>query len=469
LKTLGKLLVFLVVLAGVVGAVMHFAPNLRLNLPVFGGASPSATATTAANAQRDAPVPVSVAAAQTADVPIYLEGVGTVKALNTVTVKPQIDGKITEITFTEGANVKKGDVLAKLDPVTVQAALDQVKAKKALDDAIYANGIRDLDRDNKVGTLGVTQQAIDTQRALVAQQKAQIAADQATIDNAQAQLAYANVASPIDGVTGIRQVDVGNIVRNQTDAIVVVAQIQPISIYFTLPQQQLGDVNRGMAKGPLSADALTTDGGQVLDSGVLKVIDNQVDPTTGTIKLKADYPNANRQLWPGQFVSVRLKVDTLKGVVVAPTAAVQQGPTGSFVYLAGDDNTVSVRTVTTGQTSGDNTVITAGLKAGDKFVTNGFSRLKDGAKIIAGGGKGGGKPAAAPASGTGVSGAAAPSADNSGGSVLATPANAAETGDAGGAAVDPTKAHHHKNSGTGADPAATPPGAVGAKTVAPSQ
>lgn len=405
-------------------------------------------------------MPVAVAAAEIADVPVFEDGVGTVKALNTVTVRPQIDGKITEMTFTEGAEVKKDDVLARLDPITVKAQLDQVKAKKALDDAMLANTLHDLDRFTKVGTLGVTQQQIDTQKALVAQQKAQVDADQAAVASAEALLAYADVTSPINGITGIRQVDIGNIVRSQTDPIVVVAQVQPISVIFTLPQQQLGEIVRGMAAGALGADALTTDGGTVLDSGTLKVIDNQVDPTTGTIKLKANFPNPKRQLWPGQFVSVRLRVNTLKNVVVAPTAAIQQGPAGSFVYLAGDDNSVSARPVTVGMSAGERTVVTAGLNSGDKLVTTGFSRLKDGAKISVGPSNGS-KPAQVPVPAP-TSGAAtmpAPTASNLPGSGLLDPASAAEAD----SQADPNKTqgkHHRRKAGTpgaAADAGVNPP------------
>ena len=420
MRTPAKIATALVVLAVGVGALTHL-PALQTHLSSLHLPWPTAPAGPV-RAGRDQAVPVAIATAKTADVPVFVNGIGTVKALNTVTVRPQIDGKITEMTFTEGAEVKKGDLLARLDPVTVKAQLDQVLAKKALDEALLANSMRDLDRDNKVGTLGVTQQVIDTQKALVAQQKAQIQADQASIDSAQAQMAYADVTSPIPGITGIRQVDVGNIVRNQTDPIVVIAQIQPISVIFTLPQQQLSDVNSGMATGQLQAEALTTDGGKVLDTGKLQVIDNQVDPATGTVKFKAEFPNAKRQLWPGQFVSVRLKIDTLKNVVVVPTVAVQQGPSGTFVYFAEDDNTVSVRPVTIGQSDSDRTVIAKGLADGDDIISNGFSRLKDGARFTTAPSKGSGKPAASPST------APAPAASTSGSAIAATAAAAGVSG-----------------------------------------
>ena len=420
-KTPGWIATALVVAAVGVGLYQHPEAwqTVTAHLPSVGASATSAAS--AARANRDGPVPVTLATAAAADVPVFVNGIGTVKALNTVTVRPQIDGKVTAITFTEGAEVKVGDVLAKLDPVTVKAQLDQVMAKKALDEALLANSMRDLERDTKVGTLGVTQQVIDTQKALVAQQQAQLQADQASIDSAQAQLAYANVTSPIPGITGIRQVDVGNIVRNQTDPIVVIAQVQPIDVIFTLPQQQLADVNAGMAAGPLQTEALATDGGKVLDTGILQVVDNQVDPTTGTVKYKAEFPNATRQLWPGQFVSVRLKINTLKNVVVVPTVAVQQGPTGAFVYYAEDDNTVSVKPVTVALSAGERTVISKGIAEGDDIVVTGFSRLKDGARVTtktSAPANGGPKPAAkAPAP-------SAPAVKPGGGAGLVPPAAA---------------------------------------------
>jgi multidrug efflux system membrane fusion protein len=331
---------------------------------------------------RDAVVPVSLYTASTSDVPVTLEGVGTVKALNTVTVRPQIDGKIVEIDFKEGDEVKQGDVLAKLDPVTMKAQVDQAMAKKALDEALLANSQRDLDRFAKAGTLATTQQQLDTQKALVAQQAAQVKADQAAIDNVNAILAYANITSPISGRTGIRMVDAGNLVRASTDGIVVVAQIQPISVLFTLPEQDLAKIAAGMGKGQIAAEAVSTDGTTVLDKGTLQVVDNQVDTTTGTVRLKAEFPNTARQLWPGQFVTVRLVVDTLKQVVTVPTPAVQQGPNGPFVFVAGDDKTVAVRNVKVAMQTADISVISSGLATGDRVVGSGFGRLRDGARYV---------------------------------------------------------------------------------------
>lgn len=328
------------------------------------------------------PVSILAEAARTADVPVYLEGVGSAKARNTVTVRAQVDGKLLSVNFKEGQDVRKGDVLAKIDPVTYKAQLDQATAKKALDEALLANSRRDLERYEKVGTLAITQQQIDTQRALIAQQEAQIKQDEASIENLDAILGYTDIVAPIDGRTGIRQVDEGNIVHaGDTTGIVVITEIRPISVMFTLPQQNLPTLSRASAVGTLTAEAFTTDSHEMLDTGILQVIDNQVDPTTGTVRLKADFPNTKLQLWPGQFVNVRLLVDTLRNVVVAPTAAVQRGPNGPYVYVVNDDKTVTMRTVKVAQQDEKDAVFAEGVKADENVVTSGFSRLEDGAKV----------------------------------------------------------------------------------------
>lgn len=335
--------------------------------------------------------PVSVIAkpAQTSDVPIYFEGVGSVKALNTATVRAQVDGQLVSVDFVEGQDVKKGDVLAKIDPVTYQAALDQAVAKKALDEALLANTKRDLQRFEKVGTLAISQQQIDTQRALIAQQQAQIKSDAAAIENAKAIVGYTTIVAPFDGRTGIRLVDQGNLVHaGDAGGIVVITQVQPISVIFTLPQQDLPTLTKSIDAGKLSAQALSTDSQTELDTGFLEVIDNQVDQQTGTIRLKANFPNDKRQLWPGQFVNVRVLVDTLKNVVVAPTEAIQRGPDGAFVYVVSDDNTVKMRPVKIARQDEKQAVIAEGVTAGEKLVTTGFGRLKDGASVSVSDGNG---------------------------------------------------------------------------------
>ena len=329
------------------------------------------------------PVPVLATAARTADVPVYLDGVGTVKALNTVTVSSQVDGKIIEISFKEGQDVPKGFVLAKIDPTTYQAAFDQTVAKKAQDESQLANARLDLDRYTKLmATNAVNKQQLDTQRALVTQLEAQVKLDQAAMDNARAILSYTNVVAPIAGRTGIRQVDQGNIVQGSNGtAIVIITQLQPISLFVSLPQQNLPDLNKGMAETQLPVEALSPGGNSVLDTGKIVVIDNQVDQTTGTVKLKAEFSNADMQLWPGQFVNVRVLIDTLRQVVVVPTAAIQRGPNGAFVYVVKDGDTVTVRRVTLTQQNDVQAVVATGLQAGERVVTTGFARLTEGTQV----------------------------------------------------------------------------------------
>lgn len=368
-RSLGTAVVALIVIG--VAAAIWWQPA-RQQQPRFGRGAPG-----------DGPVPVIAALTKRADVPVYLDGVGTVKALNTVTVLPQVDGRLLSVNYKEGQDVTPGFLLAKIDPVTYQAAYDQALAKKAQDEATLANGRLDLERYTKLAASNsVARQQLDTQKALVAQLEAQVKLDQAAIENARAVLDYTNIVAPIAGRTGIRLVDQGNYVRAAgSSAIVVITQLQPLSLLFTLPQQQLGDVNRSFAKGPLQVDAFGPDNKTVVDTGELKVVDNQVDSTTGTIKLKAEFPNREFQLWPGAFVNVRLLVDTLRQVVVVPTAAVQRGPEGTFVYVVGPDNKVAVRPVTVAQQDEVQAVISKGLDSDERAVTTGFARLTAGSEV----------------------------------------------------------------------------------------
>ena len=333
------------------------------------------------------PVPVLAAAAAKADVPVYLDAVGTIKALNTVTVRPQVDGKLLSVGFKEGDDVKKGDVLARIDPTTYQAQLDQAIAKKAQDAAQLANARIDLDRYEKLmASNAINRQQFDTQRALVNQNAALVQSDQAAIENAQATLGYTTIVAPIAGRTGIRMVDEGNIVHasDANSAIVVITQLKPISVLFSLPQQDLGQVNDAFAKAPLTIEAQRPDSDAVIDRGTLRVVDNQVDQTTGTVKLKAEFPNTGLALWPGQFVNVRLLIDTLKDVVVIPTGAVQRGPNGTFVYVVKDDNTVAIRPIAVQKQDETLTVVKNGLTPPERVVTTGFVRLTDGSKVAIG-------------------------------------------------------------------------------------
>lgn len=331
----------------------------------------------------DGPVPVIAALTKRADVPVTLDGVGTIRALNTVTVRAQVEGKLLQVSFKEGQDVKRGDVLARIDPTTYKAQLDQAVAKKAQDEATLANAKIDLDRYTRlVASNSVARQQLDTQKATVSQLEALVNLDQAAIDNARAVLQYTTITAPLDGRTGIRLVDEGNIVRGaDATGIVVITQLRPISVLFTLPQQQLGDVTAALARGSPTVEVFGPDNKTVIETGTLQVVDNQVDQTTGTIKLKAEFPNQNLRLWPGQFVNVRLLVDTLKQVVVSPTAAVQRGPNGTFVFVVQPDNTVAVRPVTVSQQNETQAVIASGLQPDERVVTTGFARLTGGSDV----------------------------------------------------------------------------------------
>ena len=339
-----------------------------------------------AGARLDLPVPVLAATPRIQDVPVYLDGVGSVKALNNVIVRAQVDGKLIAVNFTEGQDVKKGDVLGEIDPVIYKAQYDQAVAKKAQDEALLANQRLDLIRYQQLATsnAGSKQQA-DTQRALIAQQEALINADQAAIDNAQATLGYTKIIAPLTGRTGLRQVDQGNIIHAaDVTGLVIITQLQPIAVTFSLPQQQIVRVNAASAKGILAVDVFGNDGVTVVDTGKLTGIDNQVDPTTGTLKLKAEFPNDKFQLWPGQFVNVRLKVETIDKAIVVPTSAVQRGPAGTFSYVIGEGDIATAKPVVVTQQNENDAVIASGLTTSDSVVTTGFANLSDGAKVLIG-------------------------------------------------------------------------------------
>ncbi len=333
------------------------------------------------------PIPVVTAVAVTRDMPIYQDGLGTVQAFNTVTMKAMVDGPLVTVNFREGQAVHKGDVLAQIDPRTFQAALDNAVAKKAQDEAQLANARLDLARYQKlVANAYTSAQQADTAKAQVAQFAALVQQDQAQIDTARTQLSYSTIVAPIDGLTGIRQVDPGNIVHAvDATGIVVITQLQPISVLFTLPQQTLPAVASAMAAGPAPVLALAQDatGGppRLLDSGVLAVLDNQVDSTTGTIKLKATFPNQQHRLWPGGFVSVRLRTEVAKDALVVPPSAIQRGPRGPYVFVIGPDSTAKRRLVTVGYEDEAASIVTGGLKAGETVVVDGASRLSDDTKV----------------------------------------------------------------------------------------
>lgn len=334
--------------------------------------------------------PVIAEAARRMDVPVHLDGVGTVQAYNSVTVRTQVEGRLIQVAFREGQEVKRGDLLARIDPTTYKAQLDQAEAKLAQDAAQLANAKLDLARYTRLAeTNYATRQQADTQRATVAQLEAQLRADQAAVDNARAVLGYTTIAAPLDGRTGLRLVDEGNIVRpSDANGLVVVTQLKPISVVFSLPQQHLPAVNAALGQAPPTVVVANDDGSKPIDNGTLEVIDNQIDQTTGTVKMKATFPNAELLLWPGQFVNVRLLVRTLLGVVVVPSAAVQRGPDGPFVYVVEGEDRARLRRVVVGAQDDNQAVIAQSLEAGERVVTTGFARLYDGARIAVSAGQG---------------------------------------------------------------------------------
>jgi multidrug efflux system membrane fusion protein len=335
----------------------------------------------------DAPVPVTVVAVQARDVPIYLTALGTVQALNTVTVNAQVSGQIQSIHFQEGQELAAGDLIAQIDPRTYQAALDQAVAKKKQDAAQLAASTSTLKRyEDLMRKHFVAAQDLENQRQTVAQQTALVAADDAAIASARTQLGYTRITAPIAGIAGIRQVDVGNLVTaNGGTGIVVLTQVHPINVMFTLPEQNLDQVRSGQGEAPLVVTALDRTDAHPIATGVLKVIDNQIDTTTGTFRLKSEFPNADNALWPGQFVNVRLQTKTITGGLVVPATAVQRGPEGNYVYALAADDTVAMKAITILGDAGDNgTLVAAGsVAAGDKVVTEGQFRLKPGSKVIA--------------------------------------------------------------------------------------
>jgi len=331
-----------------------------------------------------APAPVVAGQAKSGDFPLYLDGLGTVQAYNSVTVRARVDGEIQQIDFKEGQDVKQGDVLVQIDPRPYQAQLQQAQAKKAQDAAQLANAQLVLQRDAElIKNRVIDQQTYDTQRYSVTQLQALAAADDAAIYNAQTQLDYTRIVAPISGRIGLRLIDVGNMIHSSdSNGILVINQVQPISVVFTLPQQDLAAVRKAQQGGkPLTVFALDRDNFSTLATGVLEVVDNQIDAATATVKLKAKFENTDDALWPGQFVNVRLQLGVESGAISVPDAAVQRGPNGSYVYVIGPDETVSMRTIATGASENGSTLVTSGLKGGERIVVDGQYRLQPGAKV----------------------------------------------------------------------------------------
>jgi multidrug efflux system membrane fusion protein len=373
-----------------------------------------------ASARSVPPVPVVAGVVVRKDVPIYLDGLGTVQAFNTVTVRPRVDGQLIKVGFVEGQDVHVGDVLAQIDPAPFKTALAQNVAKQGQDAAQLANAELDLKRNaDLLKDKILSQQVYDTQKALVDQLQAAVRADQAAIDSAQVQLNYTTVTSPIDGRTGLRQVDQGNIVHaSDSSGLVVITQLRPISVAFTLPEQTLNEIHQHMAAGDLTVLAMDRDNRTVLGEGKLAVIDNQIDIATGTIKLKATFPNEDLRLWPGQFVNPRLLVTTRKDGIVVPASVVQRGPEGSYVFVITKDTkkanaqgqehppsasqdtntpqenlTVEIRPVTVTQIENGEALIDKGLNPGERVVVDGQYKLQAGSKVRPSQSAKGGKPA----------------------------------------------------------------------------
>jgi len=354
--------------------------------------SSKSTAAAAAGARGAAlPVPVVEGVVATKDVPIYLDGLGTVQAFNTVTIHTRVDGQLMKVEFAEGQDVKAGDVLVQLDPAPYQAALAQAVAKQAQDAAQLDNARVDLQRyADLLKTDSITQQIYDTQKALIAQLEATVKADQAAADSAKVNLDYTTIRSPIDGRVGIRQVDAGNLVHtSDANGIVVVTQLRPISVVFTLPEQVLSKLHENQSAGSdYPVLAVSRDNTKVLAAGKLAVIDNQIDTTTGTLKLKATFANEDLHLWPGEFINTRLLLNTLTNGVIVPASVVQRGPDGAFAFVIQADQTVQMRTIKVTQIEAGEALIASGLNPGERVVVDGQYKLQPGSHV---------KPAGAPA------------------------------------------------------------------------
>ena len=330
-------------------------------------------------------IAVDLATVTPRDMPVYLEGLGTVQAFYTVTVSSRVDGQVERVAFTEGQDVKKGALLAQIDPRPFQAALGVAIATRDKDRAQLENAHHDMDRYELLAPEDLaSKQTVDTQKALTAQLTAQLKGDEAAIDNARTQLEYTSIRSPIDGRTGIRQVDPGNNVHaSDSTGIVMVTQIEPISVIFSLPEEHFSQLSEALQRGPVSVVALSREDAKELDQGTVALIDNQIDQTTGTLRVKATLPNKQRRLWPGEFVNMRVLTQVQTQVLTIPTSAVERGPDGVFTYVVQPDSTVKVVPLTTGAENGGFVVVEKGLKAGEQVVASNQYRLQPGARIKA--------------------------------------------------------------------------------------
>jgi multidrug efflux system membrane fusion protein len=351
-----------------------------------------------AHAAGPRPVSVSIAPVQKQDMPVYLSGLGSVTAFNTANIKSRVDGQIMRVAVKEGQTVRQGQLLIEIDSRLFQVQLEQAQAQLSRDQAQLGDAKLNLDRDTALIPSGsISQQQVDTQRALVHQVQGTVNNDQALIDNAKLQIAYCHIAAPFNGRIGLRQVDPGNIVH-ATDAnpMLVLTQLEPIAVIFTLPEDVLQSVAQHMRKATLTVDAFSRDDQTKLATGKLLTIDNQIDQTTGTAKLKAVFDNKDSQLWPNQFVNADLLLETRKNSTVLPTAAILRGPQGTFVYAVKADKTVEARQVTVSLTQGNTTAVTSGLSAGDMVVTDGQDKLQTGSTIEPRAGGASGNPNSGP-------------------------------------------------------------------------
>ncbi|MEO6052430.1 MAG: efflux RND transporter periplasmic adaptor subunit [Chthoniobacterales bacterium] len=329
------------------------------------------------------PVAVVLANVEKKDFPIFLDGIGTVQAFNSVTVRARIDGELQKVSFTEGQDVNKGDLLAVIDPRPIQAQLDQAMAKQAQDEAQLNNAKVSLSRNAElINKRVIDQQTYDTQKYLVDQLAATVRGDIAAVSNAQTQLSYTQITAPISGHVGIRQVDQGNLIRStDTTGLVSITQLKPISVIFTLPEQDLAEIQKHSGNAALKVYAYNRDSTDAMGEGAVAVIDNQIDQTTGTIKIKAVFPNDDLRLWPGQFVNARLLVTIRKDSLVIPAASVQRGPDGAFTYIITQNNTAELRKVKVGPIENNMALIESGLSANDRVVVDGQYKLQQGSKI----------------------------------------------------------------------------------------
>jgi membrane fusion protein, multidrug efflux system len=372
----------LVLVAGAAGGYFYFTRSTEG--AAQGATVPAPKGKSKGGVDPNRATPVVTEVAVKGDINIFLNGLGTITPLRTVTVRSRVDGELMSVAFTEGQLVKAGDLLAEIDPRPFQVQLMQAEGQMTKDQALLANGRIDLERYKTLFEQdSIAKQQVDTQAALVRQYEGMVQTDKSQIDNARLQLTYARVTAPISGRLGLRQVDQGNVVRaSDANGLVVITQIQPIAVVFPMPQDNLPQVlSKSREKEKLPVEAWDRENREKLATGTLITVDNQIDPTTGTVKLKAQFGNENGALFPNQFVNIRMLVDTRRGVTTVPAAAMQRGAQGPFVYVVKDDSTVGVRPVKPGPVENDRIVVESGIQPGERVVTDGLDRLREGAKV----------------------------------------------------------------------------------------